>query len=62
VTLAAFIVNIILFSILYVVYSRENAARRREIEESGEFDEVSDLANAFSDLTDRQNRRLIYKV
>ncbi|CEJ60725.1 hypothetical protein PMG11_09288 [Penicillium brasilianum] len=62
VTLAAFIVNIILFSILYVVYSRENAARRREMEESGEMDEVSDLANAFSDLTDRQNRRLIYKV
>ncbi|KAJ5368641.1 uncharacterized protein N7496_008401 [Penicillium cataractarum] len=62
VTLAAFIINIILFSVLYVVYSRENAARRREIEESGDMDDVSDLANAFSDLTDRQNRRLIYKV
>lgn len=62
VTLAAFIINIILFSVLYVVYSRENAARRREMEESGEMDEVSDLANAFSDLTDRQNRRLIYKL
>ena len=48
VALAAFIVDVILFSILYVVYSRENVARRREIEESGEFDEVSDLANAFS--------------
>jgi hypothetical protein len=32
------------------------------MEESGEIDEVSDLANAFSDLTDRQNRRLIYKI
>lgn len=62
VTLAAFIINIILFSILYIVYSRENAARRREMEEIGEIDEVSDLANAFSDLTDRQNRRLIYKI
>ncbi|KAF3389439.1 hypothetical protein F1880_003412 [Penicillium rolfsii] len=62
VTLAAFIINIILFSVLYVVYSRENAARRREMEEQGEIDEVSDLANAFSDLTDRQNRRLIYKI
>lgn len=44
VTLAAFIVNSILFSILYAVYLRENAARRREIEEGGKF-EVSDLAN-----------------
>lgn len=45
VTLAAFVINIIPFSILYVVYLRGNAARTREIEESGEFDEVGDLAN-----------------
>ncbi|KAJ6107998.1 hypothetical protein N7523_009321 [Penicillium sp. IBT 18751x] len=62
VTLAAFIVNIILFSGLYVVYSRDNAARKREMEETGQLDEASDLANAFSDLTDRQNRMLIYKI
>lgn len=62
VTLAAFIINIILFSILYIVYSRENASRKREIEANGQMDEVSDLTNAFSDLTDRQNRMLIYRL
>jgi uncharacterized membrane protein len=62
VTLAAFCINMILFSILYFVYRRENAARRREAEESGQLDESSDLANAFSDMTDRENRNLIYKI
>ncbi|KAJ5683269.1 hypothetical protein N7462_006434 [Penicillium macrosclerotiorum] len=62
VTLASFIINMIVFAGLYVVYSRENTARKREIEENGQMDEASDLANAFSDLTDRQNRRLIYKL
>ncbi|KAJ6000335.1 hypothetical protein N7481_000744 [Penicillium waksmanii] len=62
VTLAAFIVNIILFSILYIVYTRDNAARVRENEAAGHMDDASDLANAFSDLTDRQNRMLLYRV
>jgi hypothetical protein len=62
VTLAAFIVNMILFSILYIVYNRDNAARIRENESAGNMDEASDLANAFSDLTDRQNRMLLYRV
>jgi hypothetical protein len=43
-------------SILYIVYSRGNAVRKREIQETGQVNEASDLANAFSDLTDRQNR------
>jgi hypothetical protein len=40
--------------ILYIVYSQGNAVRKREIQETGQVDEASDLANAFSDLTDRQ--------
>lgn len=60
VTLGAFIINMILLSVLHIIYRRENAKRDRE-NEGVELDEVEDLANAFSDMTDRQNSLLRYK-
>ena len=62
VTLAGFIINIVLFSILYIMWRRENAARDRENEPHEHVDRMSDLVNAFSDLTDRQNHMLRYTL
>lgn len=62
VTLAAISINMVLFAILYFVYRSENKSRDREADEYGEVDEASDMANAFSDLTDKQNRMLRYKL
>ncbi|KAJ5937946.1 MFS allantoate transporter [Penicillium verhagenii] len=58
--LAAFSVNIIVFSLLYFLYSRENKARDKDFE--GVTMEEEDLTNAFSDLTDRENKMLRYKL
>lgn len=60
VTLAAFAINIVLFISLYFVYSRENAARDREAEGIAPTNATEDLINAFSDLTDLENRTMRY--
>ncbi|KAJ5647319.1 hypothetical protein N7490_003691 [Penicillium lividum] len=52
-SLAMFVFNFCLFGVLYVMYTREN--KRRELEDVGEMTEEMELANAFADLTDRQN-------
>jgi ACS family allantoate permease-like MFS transporter len=56
VALAAFSFNIVLFASLYIVYSRANAARDRDRPTD------DDLVNAFSDLTDLENKRFRYKL
>ncbi|KAJ5769635.1 MFS allantoate transporter [Penicillium odoratum] len=58
--LAAFSINILVFSLLYYLYSRENKARDKDFE--GVIMEHEDLNNAFSDLTDRENKMLRYKL
>ncbi|KAJ5623623.1 hypothetical protein N7490_012228 [Penicillium lividum] len=58
--LAAFSINILLFSLLYFLYSRENKARDKDFE--GVIMDHEDLNNAFSDLTDRENKMLRYKL
>jgi ACS family allantoate permease-like MFS transporter len=62
VTLAAFCINIALFAGLYVVYSRANAKRDQDPDGARFTDETGDLVNAFSDLTDLENKRLRYKL
>jgi MFS transporter, ACS family, allantoate permease len=62
VSLAAFCVNIVLFCALYVVYYRANRARDRESAGVQSENDVEDLVNAFSDLTDKENRKLRYKL
>ncbi|KAJ5917675.1 hypothetical protein N7466_011229 [Penicillium verhagenii] len=57
--LAAFSINIMVFSLLYFLYSRENKARDKYFE--GVTMEEENLTNAFSDLTDRENKMLRYK-
>ncbi|KAJ5776379.1 MFS allantoate transporter [Penicillium nucicola] len=57
VCMAAFAVNIAVFGLLYVLYARENKARDAD---SAGIEE--DLVNAFSDLTDRQNKTMRYKL
>jgi len=62
VSLAAFAMNIVLFSVLYVVYRRANAARDRDQDGQGSEDDTWDLLNAFSNLTDKENKRMRYKL
>jgi hypothetical protein len=62
VTLAAFCINIALFIALYIVYSRANAARDQDPAGALSTDECTDLVNAFSDLTDLENKKLRYKL
>jgi MFS transporter, ACS family, allantoate permease len=62
VTLAAFCINIILFCVLYVVYSHSNAQRDRDPAGAESDDATQDLVDAFSDLTDRENKKLRYKL
>jgi MFS transporter, ACS family, allantoate permease len=56
VTLAALCFNILLFATLYIVYSRANTARDKHQPTD------DDLVNAFSDLTDLENKRFRYKL
>ncbi|KAJ5723710.1 hypothetical protein N7488_001745 [Penicillium malachiteum] len=58
--LVMFAVNILLFSVLYLVYTRDN--KKRAQEEAGETNEEMELANAFADLTDRQNISFRYTL
>lgn len=61
VTLTAFCCNIILFSILYVMYYRINRARDRDAVGT-EVDPDREMIEAFSDLTDHQNKAMRYKL
>ena len=62
VSLTAFCLNICLFAGLYVVYTVAN--KRRERLEDGQVsqDETRDLIEAFSDLTDLENKKMRYKL
>jgi len=62
VTLTAFCVNIVLFMALYFVYRTEN--KRRDSDPAGveSSDATAELIDAFSDKTDRENKKLRYKM
>lgn len=61
VSLIAFCVNILLFTLLYVLYWYENRKRDRDAEGVVEdSDRKAELLNAFSDLTDKKNKKLRY--
>ena len=62
VTLTAFCVNIVLFVALYFVYQAEN--KRRDLDPAGVegTDATEELIDAFSDKTDRENKKLRYKM
>jgi ACS family allantoate permease-like MFS transporter len=62
VTLASFSANIVLFVWLYLVYYRENSLRDREAEGLGPVDADQELVEAFSDLTDLNNKSMRYKM
>jgi ACS family allantoate permease-like MFS transporter len=62
VSLAAFCVNICLFGVLFFVYKRENKRRDQLAEGKVSEDETEDLRDAFSDLTDWENKRMRYKL
>jgi hypothetical protein len=62
VTLAAFCINIVLFLSLHFMYTRENAKRDADPSTALSSDPTEDMLDAFSDLTDLQNRKLRYKV
>jgi len=62
VTLAAFCINIILFSVLYMMYSRANVARDNDPDGTQSADATVDLIDAFSDLTDKENKKMRYKL
>ncbi|KIW05789.1 uncharacterized protein PV09_03000 [Verruconis gallopava] len=62
VSLAAFCINICLFAGLYVIYFIENKKRDRLEEGKVSSDETRDLIDAFSDLTDLENKKLRYKL
>jgi hypothetical protein len=62
VTLAAFGINIALFTALFFVYRVEN--KRRELDPAGVEggDATEELIDAFSDKTDWENKKLRYKT
>ena len=62
VTLAAFCLNILLFIGLYFIYRREN--QKRDADPAGQEtgDSTEELIDAFSDKTDRENKKLRYKT
>lgn len=62
VCLTAFCLNICLFSVLYVVYTRANKRRDGTSEGQVSEDETKDLIDAFSDLTDLENKKFRYKL
>ncbi|KAG7293951.1 hypothetical protein NEMBOFW57_004012 [Staphylotrichum longicolle] len=61
VCLAMYGINILVFSLLYVLYSRDNKQRDAN-DGGGEVDEDMELVNGFADMTDRQNQSLRYKL
>ena len=62
VSLAAFVANMVLFAVLYVMYARSNKQRDESQEGQVAEDETDDLIDAFSDLTDRENKKMRYKL
>jgi ACS family allantoate permease-like MFS transporter len=62
VTLTAFCLNIVLFSVLYVVYYRANKSRDNDPAGQQSVDATRDLIDAFSDMTDLENKTLRYKL
>lgn len=62
VTLAAFCALVALFSVLYVLYLTENRRRDRDPDGVVSLDQTEDLIESFSDLTDKQNKKLRYKL
>lgn len=62
VTLASFAANIVLFTLLYFVYYRANSARDKEAEGQGPVDADQEMVDAFSDLTDLENKTMRYKL
>lgn len=58
----AFCINIVLFCVLYVACSRSNAQRDRDPAGAESDDIAQDLVDVFSDLTDRVNKKLRYKL
>ncbi|TPX10390.1 uncharacterized protein E0L32_008609 [Thyridium curvatum] len=62
VSLTAFCVNICLFAGLYMIYTVENRRRDKLDEGRACQDETRELIDAFSDLTDGENKKLRYKL
>jgi MFS transporter, ACS family, allantoate permease len=62
VTLTAFCVNIVLFTVLFFVYRTANKRRDNDPAAAQSVDNTADLIDAFSDLTDLENKRLRYKL
>jgi MFS transporter, ACS family, allantoate permease len=62
VTLAAFCINIILFGVLYMMHSRANVARDNDPDGAQSADATVDLIDVFSDLTDKENKKMRYKL
>lgn len=62
VTLTAFCVNIVLFTALYFVYKVENKRRDADPDGAEGGDATEELIDAFSDKTDRENKKLRYKM
>ncbi|KAJ5950077.1 hypothetical protein N7454_001661 [Penicillium verhagenii] len=62
VALAAFCANVVLFISLYVIYFRVNKARDNDPDGAISTDATEDLIESFSDMTDRQNKKLRYKM
>jgi MFS transporter, ACS family, allantoate permease len=60
VTLASFVINIILFGCLYLVYRWENNRRDKAAEGQPELSEDEKTRIAFSDLTDNENKAMRY--
>lgn len=60
VCLAAFVANMCLFAVLYILYRVENSKRDRSQQDSQAEETVEDLIEAFSDLTDKQNSKMRY--
>jgi ACS family allantoate permease-like MFS transporter len=63
VTLACFAINMVLFAILYIVYSRENRKRDREAADAGStMDNSQSVLDGFMDLTGKHNQSFRYKL
>lgn len=62
VTLAAFCANITGFGILYLIYRASNKKRDREAAQRPPMSEDERMRQAFSDLTDNENRNLRYAI
>ncbi|KAF2730354.1 MFS general substrate transporter [Polyplosphaeria fusca] len=60
VTLASFCTNILVFGALYINYAMANRTRDKEAVDQPEMTEDEKLRQAFSDMTDKENRNMRY--